>query len=97
MKNQFKAYENISEIVDNRDLSKSPIMMFRPRALNMIDHSIKVNGQPLNGGLMDFAIIMFENAQKIIEKSPSFEERQVPRLDKGCSLKKWTRPEIGFY
>ena len=69
-------------------------MMFRPRALNMIDHSIKVNGQPLNGGLMDFAIIMFENAQKIIEKSPSFEERQVPRLYKGCSLKKWTRPEI---
>mgnify|MGYP001257790629 CR=1 FL=1 len=52
-------------------------MMFRPRALNMIDHSVKIGEQPLNGGLMDFAIIMFNNAQKIIEKSPSYEARQV--------------------
>ena len=51
-------------------------MMFRPRALNMIDHSVKIGEQPLNGGLMDFAIIMFNNAQKIIEKSPSYEARQ---------------------
>ena len=52
-------------------------MMFRPRALNMIDHSVKIGEQPLNGGLMDFAIIMFNNAQKIIEKSPCYETRQV--------------------
>ena len=43
----------------------------------MIDHSVKIGEQPLNGGLMDFAIIMFNNAQKIIEKSPSYESRQV--------------------
>ena len=77
VKNQLKAYENISEIIEKKDLSACPIMMFRPRAFNMNDHLIEVNGQPLNGGLMDFAIIMFNTAKAIIEKSPSFEDRQV--------------------
>ena len=62
--------------------------MFRPRALNMNDHLVQINGQPMNGGLMDFAVLMFKNAKTIIDKSPSFVDRQVEMQTISIFLKK---------
>lgn len=79
--NQIESWVNLSKIIDDekRDLSKCPIMMFRPRALNMDDHLVKIDDKPMNGGLLDFAVITFFNARKMIEqKSPSFYERNGP-------------------
>ena len=32
----------------------------------------------MNGGLMDFAVIMYHNAKEILEKSPSYQTRNGP-------------------
>ena len=51
--------------------------MFRPRALNMNDQTIQINGKPMNGALIDFGTLMFLIGKKIVDNSPSFFERQV--------------------
>ena len=40
-------------------------MILRPRAWNMIDHSIFVDGKEAPGPLVDFAILMFHNAKSL--------------------------------
>ena len=51
-------------------------MMLRPRALNMNDHMINFKDRPMNGGLLDFAILMFQNVQDFLK--PSYENRNGP-------------------
>uniref|UniRef100_A0A182QWW6 malate synthase n=1 Tax=Anopheles farauti TaxID=69004 RepID=A0A182QWW6_9DIPT len=45
------------------DVQAYPILMLRPRALNMIEHHCIVKGKEVIGPLFDFAILMFHNAR----------------------------------
>ena len=75
LKNQLAGWYNIYRIVRTRDLSKCPLMVLRPRALNMTDGLVKLKDDFINGGLLDFALIAYHNACEILQKSPSFEKR----------------------
>ncbi|XP_053675722.1 malate synthase-like [Anopheles nili] len=45
------------------DVQAYPILMLRPRALNMIEHHCIVDGKEVIGPLFDFAILMYHNAR----------------------------------
>ena len=73
----MKGWHNIYGIVRTKALAKCPLMLFRPRALNMTDTLIKAaDGRMVNGALVDFGIIVYHNAKQILSKSASFESRQ---------------------
>ena len=65
IENQLNSWKNIREIVQSRNLSLCPVMMLRPRALNMTDHLVNFQDLPMNGGLLDFAILMYQNGQAL--------------------------------
>ncbi|KAB0796520.1 hypothetical protein PPYR_10581 [Photinus pyralis] len=44
-----------------------PILMLRPRAWNMIEHNIMINGKKAPGPLVDFGLLMYHNAQILYE------------------------------
>ena len=90
--NQLASWKNVREIVQDKYLSQCPIMMLRPRALNMNDHLVNFDGKSMNGGLLDFAILMFENAKKLME--PNYEDRNGPffylsKLENANEAKLW--------
>jgi malate synthase A len=60
---QLKGWFNIFEVSRDQNLTHFPAMILRPRAWNMVDHSVLVNGKRVPGPLLDFAILMFHNAR----------------------------------
>ncbi|XP_075981956.1 malate synthase-like [Anticarsia gemmatalis] len=72
-KNQLQAFQNIRLAVNGKlqgaplTITTCPVLMLRPRAWNMIEHNILINGKEAIGPLVDFAILMFHNAKKLHE------------------------------
>ncbi|XP_026496120.2 uncharacterized protein LOC113400684 [Vanessa tameamea] len=72
-RNQLLAFNNINLAVNGKlpgapiSITTCPILMLRPRAWNMIDHDILINGKEAIGALVDFGILMFHNAKKLYE------------------------------
>jgi malate synthase len=77
VKNQVSGWINVTRIVQTKDLSKCPLMMLRPRAFNMEDLMVNIDSQAYNGALLDFAILAFHNAKTMIEKSPTYNNRDL--------------------
>ena len=50
---------------DYGDLTKGPVMMLRPRAWNMTEYNVLVNGQASPAPLIDFGLLMFHNAKAL--------------------------------
>lgn len=48
------------------DIGKLPILMLRPRAWNMIEHNILVDGKEVPGPLFDFGLLMFHCASRLV-------------------------------
>lgn len=46
-------------------ISKSPILMFRPRAWNMTEHNMSIKGREVPGPLFDFALLIYHNAREL--------------------------------
>lgn len=62
---QLMSWKNIRDAVRGQmgiELSSSPILLIRPRAWNMLDNHVSVDGKPVHGTLVDFAIHMSHNA-----------------------------------
>ncbi|XP_043825941.1 malate synthase, glyoxysomal-like isoform X2 [Dromiciops gliroides] len=62
--NQIKGIYNIFQAVHHKfpgspPISKAPVLMFRPRAWNMVEHSMMVNGKQVPGALFDYGLLMF--------------------------------------
>ncbi|KAG7202300.1 hypothetical protein KM043_018632 [Ampulex compressa] len=66
-RNQILGLHNVYQVIHNQlpdvpHIIKAPILMLRPRAWNMIEHNMSINGREIPGPLFDFGLLMFHNA-----------------------------------
>ncbi|XDV37468.1 hypothetical protein PO909_007065 [Leuciscus waleckii] len=71
-RNQIKGIYNVYLAVHNQfqdvpPISQAPILMLRPRAWNMVEHNMMVNGREVPGPLFDFGLLMFHNAKLLLQ------------------------------
>ncbi|XP_045539511.1 malate synthase, glyoxysomal-like [Papilio machaon] len=93
-RNQLLAYNNINLLVNGKlpgappSISTCPVLMLRPRAWNMIDHDILIEGKEAIGPLVDFGILMYHNAKKLYEANsgPYF---YLSKLEGSTEAKLW--------
>ncbi|XP_048481302.1 uncharacterized protein LOC119694354 isoform X2 [Plutella xylostella] len=93
-RNQLLGYQNVNLVVDGKlvgaplSISTCPILMLRPRAWNMIEHNILIDGKEAIGPLVDFAILMFHNGKKLHEagSGPYF---YLSKLEAASEAKLW--------
>ena len=67
---QLMSWFNIREAVRGhlgRPLKESPILLIRPRAWNMIDSKVFVDGEAVHGSIVDFAIHLCHNGRLMHE------------------------------
>uniref|UniRef100_A0A3B3SST7 malate synthase n=1 Tax=Paramormyrops kingsleyae TaxID=1676925 RepID=A0A3B3SST7_9TELE len=70
--NQIKGLCNVYKVVHNQfadvpPISQAPLLMLRPRAWNMVEHNMMVNGKEVPGPLFDFGLLMFHNGQLLFQ------------------------------
>ncbi|KAM6923501.1 malate synthase-like [Xenentodon cancila] len=70
--NQIKGIHNVvqavnSQIPDVPHISQAPVLMLRPRAWNMVEHNMMVEGKETPGPLFDFGLLMFHCGKKLFE------------------------------
>lgn len=70
--NQIKGIYNVYQAVHNQfknapSISQAPVLMLRPRAWNMVEHSMMVNGREVPGPLFDFGLLMFHNGSLLFQ------------------------------
>ncbi|KAJ8298172.1 hypothetical protein KUTeg_024703 [Tegillarca granosa] len=77
--NQILGLYNVYQAVHNNikgvpSIDKAPVLMMRPRAWNMIEHNLLVNGKEVPGPLFDFGLLMYHNAKILLdnESGPYF-------------------------
>ncbi|CAG9782594.1 unnamed protein product [Diatraea saccharalis] len=93
-KNQLLAYQNINLAVNGKlpgapmNIAMCPILMLRPRAWNMIEHNILIDGKEAIGPLVDFGILMYHNARQLYEagSGPYF---YLSKLEGAAEAKLW--------
>uniref|UniRef100_A0A0N7ZB81 malate synthase n=1 Tax=Scylla olivacea TaxID=85551 RepID=A0A0N7ZB81_SCYOL len=70
--NVFKAVHGL--FPDIGDIGSLPVLMLRPRAWNMIEHNMLVDGREVPGPLFDFGLLMFHCAGRLMqaESGPFF-------------------------
>ncbi|CAL4076363.1 unnamed protein product [Meganyctiphanes norvegica] len=78
-RNQIRGLYNIHQAVhglisDVPPIDKAPILMLRPRAWNMIENNMLVNGKAVPGPLFDYGLLMFHCSQQLVsaESGPFF-------------------------
>ena len=64
--------------------------MLRPRAWNMIEHNIMVDGKETPGPLIDFGLLMFHNA-KLMQEAGSGPFFYLSKLEGSKEAKFWNR------
>ncbi|XP_014681941.1 PREDICTED: malate synthase-like [Priapulus caudatus] len=70
--NQLLGHYNVyravhGEIPGVPSIANAPILMLRPRAWNMTEHNILVDGRKIPGPLFDFALLTYHNAKLLWE------------------------------
>uniref|UniRef100_A0A8C5LZS6 malate synthase n=1 Tax=Leptobrachium leishanense TaxID=445787 RepID=A0A8C5LZS6_9ANUR len=77
--NQIKGIFNIYQVVHNNipgipPISKTPLLMLRPRAWNMVEHNMMVNGREIPGPLFDYGLLMYHVGRELYdsESGPFF-------------------------
>ncbi|XP_026213464.1 malate synthase-like [Anabas testudineus] len=70
--NQIKGIHNIVKVVHNQfpnvpPISRAPVLMLRPRAWNMVEHNMMVDGKEVPGPLFDFGLLMFHCGKTLLE------------------------------
>ncbi|KAJ9573471.1 hypothetical protein L9F63_009131 [Diploptera punctata] len=71
-RNQIIGLHNVYRAVHNLIpgapvIEKAPVLMLRPRAWNMVEHNMLVNGKEVAGPLFDFGLLMYHNAQCLFQ------------------------------
>lgn len=93
-KNQLVAFQNINLAVNGKllgaphNIYTCPLLMLRPRAWNMIEHNILIDGKEAIGPLVDFGILMYHNGKKLFEANsgPYF---YLSKLEGASEAKLW--------
>ncbi|XP_071314745.1 malate synthase-like isoform X2 [Trachinotus anak] len=76
--NQVKGIHNVLRAVYNQlhsewvsldvpHISQAPVLMLRPRAWNMVEHNMMVEGREAPGPLFDFGLLMFHCGRTLFE------------------------------
>ncbi|XP_049441597.1 malate synthase-like isoform X2 [Epinephelus fuscoguttatus] len=70
--NQIKGIHNVYKAVHNHlpnvpHISQAPVLMLRPRAWNMVEHNMMVEGREAPGPLFDFGLLMFHCGRTLFE------------------------------
>uniref|UniRef100_A0A672GEL0 malate synthase n=1 Tax=Salarias fasciatus TaxID=181472 RepID=A0A672GEL0_SALFA len=83
----IKGIHNVVQVVHNRIpnvpcVSRAPVLMLCPRAWNMVEHNMPVEGKEAPGPLFDFGLLMFHCGQKLLEQQsgPFFYLSKVKKL-----------------
>lgn len=91
--NQLRGLYNIYQFVHGNmrgvpAMSKAPVIMFRPRAWNMLECNMMVGGRVVPGPLFDFGLHMFHNSKLMIKEGngPFF---YLPKLEGSNEVKLW--------
>ncbi|XP_038554713.1 malate synthase-like isoform X2 [Micropterus salmoides] len=71
-RNQIKGIHNVFKAVHNQfpnvpHISQAPVLMLRPRAWNMVEHNMMVEGKEAPGPLFDFGLLMFHCGKTLFE------------------------------
>ncbi|XP_039607595.1 malate synthase-like isoform X1 [Polypterus senegalus] len=70
--NQIKGLFNVYKAVrhhfkDAPHISEAPVLMLRPRAWNMIEHNMMVQGKEVPGALFDYGLLVYHNGKLLFE------------------------------
>lgn len=93
-RNQLLAYHNIILAVNGKlqgaplTITTCPLLILRPRAWNMIEHNILIDGKEAIGPLVDFGILMYHIGKKLYEEKcgPYF---YLSKLEGSSEAKLW--------
>ncbi|KAM8732891.1 malate synthase-like isoform 2-T2 [Acanthopagrus schlegelii] len=72
--NQIKGLHNVLKAVRNLfpdvpHISQAPVLMLRPRAWNMVEHNMMVEGREAPAPLFDFGLLMFHCGSTLFENN----------------------------
>ena len=67
---------------------KTAVLLVRPRGWHLVEKHFKVDGQPISGGMFDFALYMFHNAAELLRRGsgPYF---YLPKLESHLEARLW--------
>ncbi|AWP12546.1 putative malate synthase glyoxysomal-like isoform 2 [Scophthalmus maximus] len=70
--NQIRGIHNVVKAVHNQfpnvpHISQAPVLMLRPRAWNMVEHNMMVEGKEAPGPLFDFGLLMFHCGKTLFD------------------------------
>jgi malate synthase len=67
---------------------KTAVLLVRPRGWHLVERHFEVDGQPISGGLFDFALYMFHNAAELVRRGsgPYF---YLPKLESHLEARLW--------
>jgi len=78
-RNQLQGLYNVYLAVRHKlpetcSLQDSPVLMLRPRAWNMTEHNVMIDGREVPAPLLDFGVLMYHNAEilSMLECGPYF-------------------------
>uniref|UniRef100_A0A8C6SN90 malate synthase n=1 Tax=Neogobius melanostomus TaxID=47308 RepID=A0A8C6SN90_9GOBI len=104
--NQIKGIHNVWKAVHNQfpnvpHISEAPILMLRPRAWNMVEHNMMVEGKQVPGPLFDFGLLMFHCGKTLFENrsGPFFYLSKVESFMEARLWNKifvWTQQKLGL-
>ncbi|XP_026185869.1 malate synthase-like isoform X2 [Mastacembelus armatus] len=104
--NQIKGIHNVFKAVHNQipnvpHISQAPVLMLRPRAWNMVEHNLMVNGKEAPGPLFDFGLLMFHCGKTLLENKsgPFFYLSKVESFIEATLWNKifvWTQHKLGL-
>ncbi|CAK6977360.1 malate synthase-like [Scomber scombrus] len=104
--NQIKGIHNVFKAVYNQfpnvpHISQAPVLMLRPRAWNMVEHNMMVEGKEAPGPLFDFGLLMFHCGKMLFENKsgPFFYLSKVESFMEARLWNKifvWTQQKLGL-
>ncbi|XP_029296846.1 malate synthase-like [Cottoperca gobio] len=104
--NQIKGLHNVFKAVHNQfpnvpHISQAPVLMLRPRAWNMVEHNMMVEGKEAPGPLFDFGILMFHCGETLLQNKsgPFFYLSKVESFMEARLWNKifvWTQQKLGL-
>ncbi|XP_073342971.1 malate synthase-like isoform X2 [Pagrus major] len=104
--NQIKGLHNVLKAVHNQlpdvpHISQAPVLMLRPRAWNMVEHNMMVEGREAPGPLFDFGLLMFHCGNTLFENNsgPFFYLSKVESFMEARLWNKifvWTQQKLGL-
>ncbi|XP_074530628.1 malate synthase-like [Halichoeres trimaculatus] len=97
--NVYKAVHN--QLSDTPHISQAPVLMLRPRAWNMVEHNMMVEGKEAPGPLFDFGLLMFHCGKTLFENKsgPFFYLSKVESFMEARLWNKifvWTQDKLGL-